>query len=480
MGTASEQQAAQAPSVDDELMALSAKHQNVQSYSGVTVVLLSIFAALGAVVFSLDIHDAQEEEDTTEPCVDEPSQEGTSGEEDVQKSEAHSPALWPCAPLHLQGLLHSAIVVISVLSLAVAISQVRGAMASINEENNVPSPNVDNELMALSTKHQNSQSCNGATVVLLGIFAALGAVVFSFDMQDAQDEDENIAETCVAEPSQEVESEEQKPQAKSRALWPCTPFHLHGLMHSAVIVIGVVGLAIMVSQVRAALVWASNQSNAQAESIDDELMALSAKYQSSPLLSNQAIAMLLCIFSVLGALVFSFDMHDAEEESETSVNKTSKEVINENVDEQQSEVRKPVLWPCTPFHLQGLLRSVILVIGVISLAIVTSQLRAVVGSQNEQHPIQAQGADNELMALTAKHQHSRSSNGMSAVMLTLFAILGGIIISFDVHDSQEEEKEEKEEKAVESSVGKTSKQSEVQAPSKQSEVQSMALPCPAL
>jgi hypothetical protein len=207
---------------------------------------------------------------------------------------------------------------------------------------------------------------------------------------------------------------------------------------------------------------ASEQQAAQAPSVDDELMALSAKHQSAPLVSNGVFALLLCIFSVLGAAVFSFDMHDAEdkEEPEISANESSKEVINTDVDTQQSEVQTPALWPCSLFHVQGLLRSAIIIIAVISLAFVTSQLR--VTSQNGQYPV-PQEANSELMALTTKHQQRQSSNGMSALILIAFAVLGAVVFSFDMHDAQDEEEA----------------QSVIEA-SKQPEVQSPALPCLAL
>merc|ERR1719265_2957459 len=191
MTSAGEQHSTQAQSLDDELMALSAKHQTPQSYNGVTAVVLSIFAALGAVVFNLDIQEAQDEEDEiAKPCVDEPSQEVPS---DEHEPEAELPPLWPCTPLYLQGLVRSTILVAGVVAFAFVTSQVRGAMTSAGEQHSTQAQSLDDELMALSAKHQTPQSYNGVTAVVLSIFAALGAVVFNLDIQEAQEEEDEIA-----------------------------------------------------------------------------------------------------------------------------------------------------------------------------------------------------------------------------------------------------------------------------------------------
>jgi len=222
LASQSDQHNVQAQSVDDELMALSSKHQTSQVPNGVTALILSIFAVFGGVVFSFDMQDAQEEEDA-EPNVDQPSKEVTKVEGDDQQSDVQAPALWPCTPFHLRGLLRSAVLVIGVVSLAFMTSQLRGALASQSNQYHVQAQSVDDELMALSTKHQTSQVPNGVTALLLSIFTVFGGVVFSFDMQDAQEEE--AAEPNVDHPSKQgtkVEGHDQQSEVQSRALWPCT------------------------------------------------------------------------------------------------------------------------------------------------------------------------------------------------------------------------------------------------------------------
>merc|ERR1719272_2533465 len=207
-------------------------------------------------------------------------------------------------------------------------------------------------------------------------------------------------------------------------------------MHGAIVVIGVVSLAIVTSQLRGVM---ASQSVMEVESVDSELMALSAKHQVSQF-PNGAAALILSIFTVLGGVVFSSDVQDAQEEeaAEPSVSEPSKEVAKVEGDEQLSEAQSPAMRRCTPFHLEGLMHGAIVVIGVVSLALVTSQLRGVMASQSV---MEVQGVDNELMALSAKHQVSQFPNGVTALILSIFAVLGGVVFSFDVQDAQEEPQE---------------------------------------
>merc|ERR1719272_2605015 len=192
-------------------------------------------------------------------------------------------------------------------------------------------------------------------------------------------------------------------------------------MHGAIVVVGVVSLAIVTSQLRRLM---ASQSVMEVESVDSELMALSAKHQVSQF-PNGAAALILSIFAVLGGVVFSSDVQDAQEEeaAEPSVSEPSKEVAKVKCDEQQSEAQSPAMRRCTPFHLEGLMHGAIVVIGVVSLALVTSQLRGVMASQSV---MEVQGVDNELMALSAKHQVSQFPNGAAALILSIFAVLGGV------------------------------------------------------
>jgi hypothetical protein len=416
--------------VDDELKALAAKHQSSQLPNGMTALILSILAALGAVVFSYDVQDALEEE-AAEPCEDEPSKEVTKDEGDEQ-SKAQSPALWPCTLFQLRGFMHSAIVVICVLSLAIVTSQLRGALAAPSQQ---PVQAVDDELMALAAKHPSSQMPNSMTAIILSIFAVLGGVVFSFDVQDALEEE--AAEPGVEESSKEVttdESDEQS-EAQSPALWPCTLFQLRGFMHSTIVVICVVSLAIVTSQLRGALASPSHQP---VQAVDDELMALAAKHPSSQL-PNGVTALILSILAVLGGVVFSYDVQDAlqEEIAEPCMDEPSKEVIKDDGNE-QSEAHSLALWPCTLFQLRGFMHSVIVVICVVSLAFVTSQLRGALASPSHQ-PVQA--VDDELMALAAKHPNSQLPNGVTALILSASAMLGGVAFSYDMKDRIEEEEQ---------------------------------------
>merc|ERR1719161_2761260 len=132
--------------IDNELMALAAKHNGSHMPNGMTAILLTIFAVLGGVFLSFDVQDALEQE-AAEPCVDELSKEITMDEGHEQQCEAQSPALWPCRLFQLRGSMRSLIVVVAILSLAVATSHVRGVLSSPSEQANVQT--VDNELMAL-------------------------------------------------------------------------------------------------------------------------------------------------------------------------------------------------------------------------------------------------------------------------------------------------------------------------------------------
>merc|ERR1719335_645681 len=291
------------------------------------------------------------------------------------------------------------------------------------------------ELMALSAKHQGSQLSNSVTVLILSIFALLGGVVFSFDVQDVDEASESRAD----EPSKEVakdEGDEQQPEVQSPALWPCTLFHMQGFVRSAIIVCSVVGLAVVTSQLRAAMASHGEQMKVEVLTIDEELMALSAKHQGSQM-SNSATVLILSIFALLGGVVFSFDVQDVDEASESRADEPSKEVAKDEGDEQKPEVQSPALWPCTLFHLQGFVHSAIIVCSVVGLAVVTSQLRAAMASQGEQMKVEVLTIDEELMALSAKHQGSQMSNSGTALILSIFALLGGVVFSFDVQDVDE-------------------------------------------
>merc|ERR1719326_1140234 len=172
-------------------------------------------------------------------------------------------------------------------------------------------------------------------------------------------------------------------------------------MRSAIVVLGVVGLAIATSQLRG---MASQSGKLETQSFDDELMALSAKHQVSQL-PNGVTALLVSIFAVLGGVIFTFYIHDAQEEeaAEPSANETAKEAAKVKGNEQQSEAQPHSLWPCTPFHARGLMRSAIVVLGVVGLAIATSQLR---GMASQSGKLETQSFDDELMVLSANHQVS--------------------------------------------------------------------------
>merc|ERR1719420_2583652 len=160
--------------------------------------------------------------------------------------------------------MHSAIVVIGVVGLAVLTSHLRTALASQGEQLKMEVLTIDEELMALSAKHQGSQLPNGVTALILSIFTVLGGVVFSFDVQDALEEE--ASESCANKPSKEVAQTEGDEQSESQspALWPCTLFQLRGFIHSAAVVIAIVGLAVVTSQLRSAL-------TSQAEQIKTEV-----------------------------------------------------------------------------------------------------------------------------------------------------------------------------------------------------------------
>merc|ERR1719160_1144089 len=99
--------------------------------------------------------------------MDEPSKE-VAKDEDDQQSEAQSPALWPCTLFQLQGLIHSASVVIGVVGLAIVISQLRRALASQGEQLKMEVQTADEELMALSAKQQGCMLSNGVSILILG------------------------------------------------------------------------------------------------------------------------------------------------------------------------------------------------------------------------------------------------------------------------------------------------------------------------
>jgi len=179
-------------SVDDELMALSAKHQESQFPKSMIALILSIFAVIGGMILSFDVQDAHEEE-AAEPCVDEPPKEDVKVEGDEQQSEAQSAAMWPCTPFHLRGLMHSAIVVGSVVILAFVVSQLRRVVALFGLQlfavTQMEASTAHDELMALSTKHQDCYLSGGVTALILSSLAVLGGAVFSFYMKDALEEE---------------------------------------------------------------------------------------------------------------------------------------------------------------------------------------------------------------------------------------------------------------------------------------------------
>merc|ERR1719359_1574378 len=188
-------------------------------------------------------------------------------------------------------------------------------------------------------------------------------------------------------------------------------------------------LAIATSNLRRVLSSQSEQVKMGIQTVDDELLALSANHQGSHL-PNGMTALILSVFAVLGGAVFSFDVQDAQEEDEAGepcMDEPSKEIARDDCDEQQSEAQSPALWPCTLFQLRGFMRSAIVVISVLSVAIVTTQLRRALASQGEQLKMEVQSADEELMAMSAKHQGSQLPNGVTALILSIFAILGGVV-----------------------------------------------------
>merc|ERR1719272_462315 len=195
--------------------------------------------------------------------------------------------------------MNALIVIVGILSLATLVAMVAPQKEQIGAQR-VEAQNVDDELMVLAAQQQGSPLPASVIALMLSVFAILGAAVFRSDVhelleeQDSKEDSQSEALPADAEP---------KPQSETLpALWPCTPLHVRGLMHGVIVIVGVLSLATMVSMVAPQ----KGQMRAQtvvAQNVDDELTALAARQQGSPLPAS-VIALMLSVFTILGAAVF--------------------------------------------------------------------------------------------------------------------------------------------------------------------------------
>merc|ERR1719272_2502512 len=173
-------------------------------------------------------------------------------------------------------------------------------------------------------------------------------------------------------------------------------------MNALIVIVGILSLATLVSMVAPQKERMGTQT-VVAQNVDDELMVLAARQQGSPLPAS-VIALMLSVFTILGAAVFRSDVHELLEEEDSKEDSQSEALPADAEPKPQSETL-PALWPCTPLHVRGLMHGVIVIVGVLSLATMVAMVAPQKGQMRAQTVV-AQNVDDELTALAARQQGS--------------------------------------------------------------------------
>merc|ERR1719272_2493474 len=152
-------------------------------------------------------------------------------------------------------------------------------------------------------------------------------------------------------------------------------------MNALIVIVGILSLATLVAMVAPQKEQIGAQ-RVEAQNVDDELMALAARQQGSPLPAS-VIALMLSVFAILGAAVFRSDVHELLEEEDSKEDSQSEALPADAEPKPQSETL-PALWPCTPLHVRGLMHGVIVIVGVLSLATMVSMVAPQKGQMRAQ------------------------------------------------------------------------------------------------